>query len=521
LGHHIEHKINKLVKYSEKQFLLLKWLVAFNEEFIPNILFTSLLEKNEEVFKEKNENVHLFLPSCDFLDFLDGLKEIGFISSCSLYFGFYFNGDDEDNDDGDDYIKINYLSEIQDFMNKKYSSDMQLLQEKLINSLNAAFDDASNSTMFYYAGVNFVEHFKPMNKSMLDLSDICLNMATICELFSDKQYQLFYLKKSLNLVNEYSKISTENVSDIKERIYQIKASLGKYYYANGNNKHEVKISIEYFKDVLSELLSDFMINQKLNEEDKTNIISSYMNLGLAYESVSDFKNAEFYYANALLNYENAKHPDTLLYVNLLNNISLLYKRLLKYNLALKYIEKALDVNDESDDDKAQSYTIKGNCLHALEQYDQVIKCYDAANEIYERLNPPRYPNIQIFNLYTFYAEHYLDLGDMRKSEEFKEKAKLISKNIHNCKIGDAYLKSFDAANDQDKGEISDMIKNLEKCNNIVNIFGEENKNINNILNLGRIAYLAGNKEKSIVFYYRALELSYRNNDISNRILTLI
>jgi len=33
--------------------------------------------------------------------------------------------------------------------------------------------------------------------------------------------------------------------------------------------------------------------------------------------------------------------------------------------------------------------------------------------------------------------------------------------------------------------------------------------------------LAGNKEKSIVFYYRALELSYRNNDISNRILTLL
>ena len=36
-----------------------------------------------------------------------------------------------------------------------------------------------------------------------------------------------------------------------------------------------------------------MINQNLNEDENRNIISSYMNLGLAYESVSDFKNAEF------------------------------------------------------------------------------------------------------------------------------------------------------------------------------------------------------------------------------------
>ena len=72
-----------------------------------------------------------------------------------------------------------------------------------------------------------------------------------------------------------------------------------------------------------------MINQNLNEDENRNIISSYMNLGLAYESVSDFKNAEFYYANALLNFENSKHSDTSFYVILLNNISLFYKSLLK------------------------------------------------------------------------------------------------------------------------------------------------------------------------------------------------
>ena len=52
------------------------------------------------------------------------------------------------------------------------------------------------------------------------------------------------------MVNEYSKISSENVSDIKERIYQIKISLGEYYYFNGKNKNEIKISLEYFKDVV-------------------------------------------------------------------------------------------------------------------------------------------------------------------------------------------------------------------------------------------------------------------------------
>ena len=105
---------------------------------------------------------------------LNDLKEIGFISSCTMHFGFYFYGNDDDKENGDiDYIKINYLSEIQIVMNAKYSKDIQLLQEKLINSLNVALD----SIMFYYEGVNFVENFKPLNKSMLDLADICLNMA--------------------------------------------------------------------------------------------------------------------------------------------------------------------------------------------------------------------------------------------------------------------------------------------------------------------------------------------------------
>ena len=119
-----------------------------------------------------------------------------------------------------------------------------------------------------------------------------------------------------------------------------------------------------------------------------------MNLGLAYESVSDFKNAEFYYANALLNFENSKHSDTSFYVIFLNNISLFYKSLLKLTIALKYTAKALDLNTETDDVKAQSYAIMGNCLHGLKQYDKVIKYYDAAKEIYERIYPLNYPNIK-------------------------------------------------------------------------------------------------------------------------------
>jgi hypothetical protein len=47
--------------------------------------------------------------------------------------------------------------------------------------------------MFFYAGVNFLETFEPMNKSMLDLSDICLYLAYICENISGDQYQLIYL----------------------------------------------------------------------------------------------------------------------------------------------------------------------------------------------------------------------------------------------------------------------------------------------------------------------------------------
>jgi hypothetical protein len=123
LGHNIEHKLNKLVKESEKQFLLLNWLLAFNEEFIPNILFTSLLKKIEKNFKEKNENVHLLLPICDFLDLLNGLKEIGFVSGGK---GFCFSGEFHK-----DYTKINNFFEIYEFINKEYPSDIDLMQRSM------------------------------------------------------------------------------------------------------------------------------------------------------------------------------------------------------------------------------------------------------------------------------------------------------------------------------------------------------------------------------------------------------
>ena len=73
-----------------------------------------------------------------------------------------------------------------------------------------------------------------------------------------------------------------------------------------------------------------------------------------------------------------------------------------------------------------------------------------------------------------YSFCYFDLGNKEKSDELKEKAKLIAENIHGSETEKILVKSFDAANDQDKGEIFDMVKNIEKCYNKVNIFGEEN-----------------------------------------------
>ena len=88
------------------------------------------------------------------------------------------------------------------------------------------------------------------------------------------------------------------------------------------------------------------------------------------------------------------------------------------------------MNTETDDVKAQSYAIMGNCLHGLKQYDKVIKYYDAAKEIYERIYPLNYPNIKTFNLCMDYSFCYFDLGSKENSDEFKEKAKLMAEKIH-------------------------------------------------------------------------------------------
>lgn len=147
------------------------------------------------------------------------------------------------------------------------------------------------------------------------------NIGTIFSALNQKDSSLFYYQKALSIAKEINDTSC---------LVNALSNLGEYYGQNGNPQ----LALSYFKQCLP-------IDQ--NYQDQYGIVMDYLNLGNSYTELGQFDEAQQNYelAEKTILQEGFTKELTQLYEARSNA----YKKAHKTDLALSYLEKAIQMKD--------------------------------------------------------------------------------------------------------------------------------------------------------------------------------
>ena len=499
----IRYKIETLGQYLKIEpidILVLKWMVALNEEFIFTNCFLFLLSVSNmkfELYNKKHDLFEKYLIHCstDLLPSFHKLKDNGFIDFVIM--------------NGKEFFKINNVSILRDLFN-----DIELLEKEMVLIFKIAFPInliAEQHKMLYPVIVNFLENFKcKENETIILLSDLYFTLSGYEKsIFADFQKQYFYLNKCLD-------IRKECCPDDEDRMCEIKNSTGLYYIENAKNENCYKIAIENLSEALDIALKQLAIGQKIN----SNIHMCYSNLGLAYLKLGDLMSSKFYFLSALSYMNLSGTNDSSLPMMIYNNLSNLYARMDNFDLALKFIDKSLSIQYEDfHEHRAQILINKGNICMSLEDYKEAIESFEQAKLIIESLEKFKktYSSELKLTLYLSYGLLLREIGEVNKSTVFLEKAHLIQKSLY---LNDNfYLKSNFEQNEAIKlfqeRDIYFAKHKLERALNSGNLF--KSNNIEIMISYALVLALKGDTISSIIFLYQALDLTYKSNRKKQRI----
>lgn len=138
---------------------------------------------------------------------------------------------------------------------------------------------------------------------------------------------------------------------------------------------------------------------------KTSVLATtYKSLGVTYFHQGIFDSSEYYYKNAIKQYEIV--DDTLNIGKVTGNLGIIYRRTRKYNEALQQYFEALNIYKSVNykEGVANTYVNIGGVHQTLGDFDRALDYYQYAQHIYEKLGKnKRLTNIFI-NMGVLYSE---------------------------------------------------------------------------------------------------------------------
>ena len=487
----IEKKIDNLLKHEEN---LLKWLVAFKQEFFPLQIFQNILRAHN-IHPIENHNHLCSIPvDLKLEQSINSLVHFGFIDILRLK--------------TTDLIKINNRLAIEALFKK----EICIIEKRLLELFNFDFDAKNiENQVIYPTIIKFVEKLKPEKEFAVVLSNIYFKIATFNKSFlSDKQIEFLYLNKSLNLRLDFCQ-------DEPKRIAEIKNLIGLYYLDNAKVLSDYNTAIELFKEALDVELNEYMLNEQQNNE----ISTVYANLGIAYLKIDDYSQSKFYLSNALMlcNVSNKPAEKATLY----NTISVFYGQIKNYKTAIEFSNKSLELNNDVFELAAVTNTHKGRFYFYLSRYDEAIACFVKAEKLLSKVFSENQPRESKMNLYLNYGLFYKELGQIEKSNEYFEKADLIQKSFFGTErnVASNMVKSVKALQALDEGKNLEAFRNIEKSKNFSESLGINEALIDALVNEGLIADRNGNSKEALICYFEALELCYKFNKKTKMLLVLI
>jgi two-component system NarL family sensor kinase len=190
-------------------------------------------------------------------------------------------------------------------------------------------------------------------------------------------------------LNELGNLSNNSRSDYLK--FQYLKSLSSYLMGFENAENDSALICE---------LEALALAKKIGVTHK--IPDSYNAIATIYDEKGDVEKSLHYYNKALLAYANQHDSISMAYVN--NNIGLVYQKLKKYGLALRYFEKAtstLEQKAPNDEYIHIFYYNLSDIYEKLGNYKKALQNFRKFDEIeYEKLNESRQKEIaQLQELY--------------------------------------------------------------------------------------------------------------------------
>ena len=272
---------------------------------------------------------------------------------------------------------------------------------------------------------------------------------------------------------------------------------------------EIKQAIEKLKNLwetsqyndAKEFANELLEQQEI-KEDAESLANVYNNLGLVYQSLSDFPKALEYYSKALHINEEIGNKSGI--ASTLGNIGIVYIKLSEYPKALEYCSKALPIHEEIGNKEgiARNLGNIGIVYSDLSDYPKTLEYYSKALLIDEEIGNKEGIGANLVNIGNIYSY----LCDFGIALEYYGKAVVILEEIGHKyfqanalgNIGNVYFK------------FSDYPKALEYISKAIHI-NEDIGNIDGVArNLGNIGYVyneLSDYSKALEYYSKALHIN--------------
>ena len=194
--------------------------------------------------------------------------------------------------------------------------------------------------------------------------------------------------------------------------------------------------------------------------------SAYHNVGIFYNSITDYKKALEFYGRALEIREKVlgeEHPDT---ARTYNNIAVAYANQGEYDKALELYNKTLEIREKvlGEEHPDTAWTYRGIAwIYANQgEDDKALELYNKALKIREKILGEEHPDTA--RVYNNIADVYVNKGEYKKALEYLTKALVcpayVSRNLQ--RINDLCI-DIAAASHEMAEKLPKMIENSPSC----------------------------------------------------------
>lgn len=434
----IENKLGRIleVNNSNEEYLLLKWLLAYQQEFIPHRCIKEIINmsKNKE-FKEDISQSPAFFEDESLLEkAILGLKNELIIDEMRI--------------NNEIYLKINSAQEIRSYLfdfKIDYLALIESIQLKLVDLLITGFkfcnkDENSFESIllrktYIHVSIMILSYFEREDinrkfaenddfKSKISILYICM-ATTFYSVFHDSQIELYYLKKSSKILRE---LQRKNI--YTERVLCLLFTLGKVYSRSLSNNENLKLAETYFNEILQ--LQKAHLSTNFNNEQSL----IYLHLGQIQTYTNNIQKAKASFANALLYVEEEK---SLYYVFTLKCISQLFLSTRQFDNSLKILDNAIEILKELKEEKRYCGTLfvqKAECLFNLERYEECKEYLEKAEEFLKK-EYANYSCSEMLLVFKLYIGLYrLILNNETKAKEYFMKLEDYIKNLNYVNVNE-------------------------------------------------------------------------------------